>query len=235
MASRTAARVLVTDGHELAGLATSRSVGRGGFDVTVAVPAEHDARAVRASRWVGTVIDCPDPWEEAPAFEGWWKARLRSGEFAAMFPVSEASMVAAARVEDVSDASAARVVMPDAISRDVCLSKATATRAALAAGLRTPRTAYWYEGGVFDDAALADLAFPFIVKSDNAHTSVGTYRRGRAWVVSDKEQLRAVRHGLAGLTCTAIAQELIPGSGVSISVLAAGGVPVLEFGHRRIH
>lgn len=228
-------RVLVTDGHELAGLATARSVGRGGFEVVVAVPPRRDREAVARSRWVSAVVESPDPWEESGRFEEWLGAQAAGGDFAATFPVSEASLVAAVALGGDAGIAGVPVVMPDASSRRMSLSKDHATRVAAEAGLAVPVTVTWYADGEFDDAAIAGWAYPFLVKSDNCHTSVSTYRRGRTWMVHGPDELRVVRLGLSGLACRAIAQQPVPGRGVSACVYAEDGVPLLTFGHRRMH
>lgn len=228
-------RVLVTDGHELAGLATARSVGRGGFEVVVAVPPRRDRGAVARSRWVSEVVESPDPWEESGRFEEWLGAQAESGKLGAVFPVSEASLVAAVALGGDAGLSGVPVVMPDASSRRMSLSKDHATRVAAEAGLATPVTVTWYADGQFDDAAIAGWSFPFLVKSDNCHTSVSTYRRGNTWMVHGTDELRVVRLALSGLACRAIAQQPVPGRGVSACVYAEDGVPLLTFGHRRMH
>jgi protein-tyrosine-phosphatase/predicted ATP-grasp superfamily ATP-dependent carboligase len=227
--------ILVTDGHELAGLATARSVGRGGHRVVVALPRRRSPAAVERSRWVAGVTHSPDPWEESDAYEVWLAGELASGTFDAVFPVSEASMVAAVRCTDRRSGATVPIVMPGESGRALCLSKAHAVRVASDAGLTVPPTAFWYDGKEFDDAALDGWAYPFLVKADNVHTSVGTYRRGRAWNVADRAQLEVVRGGLKGLRCRAIAQAIVPGRGVSACLLVDHGRPLLEFGHRRLH
>src|SRR5687768_16193288 len=103
--------VLVTDGHELAGLATARSLGRAGFDVTVALPAQGKRAPARRSRWVSAVTQAPDPWEEVGRYEDWLHRAVTEGRFDAVLPVSEASLVAADRSLDSTGPTA--VVMPD--------------------------------------------------------------------------------------------------------------------------
>ena len=224
-------RVLITDGHELAGLATARSAGRGGFDAVVSVPSNRHRGAVRSSRWVRDVIESPDPWEESTRYEEWLGTQAASGAFDAVFPVSEASIVAAERVA----CPGVTFVMPDAASRAISLSKHHATRVAMEIGLDVPPTAFWFQDGDFDDQAIEGWEYPFIVKSDNAHTSHGTYRRGRTWIIRSRSELELVGTGLTALQCRAIAQHMVPGRGVSTSLMADGGRVLLEFGHRRLH
>ena len=232
---RAMTRVLVTDGHELSGLATACSVGRGGFEVVVAVPAGRNRDAVSRSRYVHEVITSPDAWEESGRYEDWLATLAANGDLAAVFPVSEASLVAAVALGGDEGLSGVPVVMPDADSRRLSLSKSYSTRAAAEAGLLVPTTVSWYADGELDDEAIASWTFPFLVKSDNCHTSVGTYRRGRAWMVRSSDELSSVRLSLSGLPCQAIVQEAVPGTGVSACFYAEDGVPLLTFGHRRMH
>lgn len=225
-------RILVTDGHELAALATVRSLGRAGHDVLLSSHMGRQRLPTAHSRYVSRTVRTPHEWEEHLAYVDWLRSVVQSGDIDAVFPISEASLVGAVSL----DAGGVAVVAPDESSRRLALSKMRATDAASAAGLLVPHTTAWVVNGRFDDDAIAIKPFPFVVKSDNIMTSVGTYRRGQTWVINDADSLHKVRLRLAGMShCDANVQSLVGGRGVSACFYAEHGTPLLSFGHRRLH
>ncbi|MFO0575940.1 MAG: ATP-grasp domain-containing protein [Polyangia bacterium] len=132
------ARVLVTDGQELAALGAVRSLGRAGHHVTV-VYSTPEPPPSAASRFAAGAVAGPDPWREQPAFRGFLRDLVRRAGFDAVLPISEAALVAVAALR--GDLPGALLLPGDAQLR-FTLSKYHATRAAMAAGIDVPPTAF---------------------------------------------------------------------------------------------
>jgi glutathione synthase/RimK-type ligase-like ATP-grasp enzyme len=129
--------ILITDGHELAGLGAARSLGRAGHRVTVAVPQGLSAPVAR-SRYVAQVIDSPSPWADQAAFRRFLLAEARKYEV--LLPVSEAAIAAAATLR--AELHPTRLLMPSDDSLRYTLSKYHATKLAQTVGLATPPTVF---------------------------------------------------------------------------------------------
>jgi protein-tyrosine-phosphatase len=229
-------RVLVTDIHELAGLGTVRSLGRAGCQVIGAYPARAGSVAALGTRFLSRGVPGPDPWSDQAAFRAWLLDLVRSEAIQVLFPVSEASLVAA---HDVAPAltPATKIVMPDEKSQRFSLSKLQATRAALHAEVRTPQTVFLCEGAgaPLNRADLDGWPFPYLVKTDNVALDDGSYLRGSTYRVSSSADLDAVLDRVVSTGAGAIAQRLVPGRGVGAFLLRSRGRVVLEFGHERLH
>lgn len=241
---RHAVRVLVTDGHELAGLSASRSLGRAGYQVTALLPTPCPSDrppVVLASRYVSSIRRGSDPWHNPAAFAQEVLAlidRDRSREqLDVVLPISEAAIYALDAVRaEVPDS--VKLLMPSSEQLRYTLSKYHATQAAQRLGIPTPRTAFVYDGtqgGTWDDSGLAQLRYPLILKVDNRPLPAGGYQRGRAIRVDDAQQAQAVLAELRASGGAVIAQERVPGRGAGAFLLRAQGRTLLQFAHRRLH
>lgn len=235
-------RVLVTDAQELAALGALRSLGRAGHRVTIAAPKEAGVPASRASRHVAAALCSPDPWADQPASRAWLRQQVEGGGFDAVLPISEASLVAAAAVRATS-AAPVRWLMPGDAALRYSLSKYRTTQAAAAHGVPVPHTVYLAPGAGEVDAAargyapdaLAALAYPLLIKTDNQLRPDGRYAKGRTTRVASPEEAAVVLAECSELGVGAIAQEIIPGGGAGVFLLRHGGIVHLRFAHRRLH
>lgn len=237
---RRAVRVLVTDGHELAGLSAARSLGRAGYSVTALLPMPCPSDrppVVLASHYVSSVRRGSDPWHNPAAFAAEVLALISREQLDVVLPISEAAIYALDAVRaEVPDS--VKLLMPSSEQLRYTLSKYHATQAAQRLGIPTPRTAFVYDGtqgGTWDDSGLAQLRYPLILKVDNRPLPAGGYQRGRAVRVDDAQQAQAVLFELRASGGAVIAQELVPGRGAGAFLLRAQGRTLLQFAHRRLH
>lgn len=237
-------QVLITDARELAALGAARSLGRAGHRVVlvdVEDPAGIAARidrdslfaASRGSRYVRAVRIAPDPWKAQGAYRRWLADEVRRGGHDAVLPISEASAVAAAALRPALPQ--VRWLLPGDEALRCALSKHSATRAAQAAGLLTPRTAFLDFGGGDIDRDISGLRYPLIVKTDNQELPDGRYRKGSAARADHPDETAALIAEGRARGARLIVQELVPGRGAGVFLLRHGGRTLLRFAHRRLH
>ena len=232
--------ILITDGHELAGLGAARSLGRAGHRVTVAVPQGLSAPVAR-SRYVAQVIDSPSPWADQAAFRRFLLAEARKYEV--LLPVSEAAIAATATLR--AELAPVRLLMPSDDSLRYTLSKYHATKLAQSVGLATPPTVLlsdgsWPAGHSSDVLAplvelLRPLGYPLLLKHDNYLSLSGKYVRGSTQKVYSPLQARALLAELREQRAQVIAQTEMPGHGAGVFLLRHQGQTVLRFAHERLH
>ncbi len=232
--------ILITDGHELAGLGAARSLGRAGHRVTVAVPQGLSAPVAR-SRYVAQVIDSPSPWADQAAFRRFLLAEARKYEV--LLPVSEAAIAATATLR--AELHPTRLLMPSDDALRYTLSKYHATKLAQSVGLATPPTVFlsdgsWPDGHSSDDLAplvesLRSLGYPLLLKHDNYLSLSGKYVRGSTQKVYSPLQARALLAELREQRAQVIAQTEMPGHGAGVFLLRHHGQTVLRFAHERLH
>lgn len=238
-------RILVTDAHELAGIGAIRSLGRAGYRVTgfysrQALAADGMPPAlppVAGSRYAAVVRAAPDPWLEQRAFAAALLTAARSGEFAALLPVSEAALVAAQSIRAELPAGLL-LLMPRAEHLRYTLSKFHLNQAARQLAVPIPRTAFIFDGepgGGWELGGLAALRYPLIVKTDNHLLPSGQYQRGRTLLVHEPAQTAAALLACREAGGAVIVQEHIRGRGAGAFVLRAHGRTLLRFAHRRLH
>lgn len=238
-------RILVTDAHELAGIGAVRSLGRAGYRVT-GFYSEAALRAdgmppglppVGGSRYAAVVRAAPDPWTEQRAFAQALLAAARSGQFAALLPVSEAALIATQSIRAELPAELL-LLMPRAEHLRYTLSKFHLNQAARQLGVPIPRTAFIFDGepqSPWELSGLAGLRYPLIVKTDNHLLPGGQYQRGRTLLVREPAQTTAALLACREAGGAIIVQEHIAGRGAGAFVLRAHGQTLLRFAHRRLH
>ena len=206
--------ILITDGHELAGLGAMRSLGKAGYRVTVASPRRWSAAA--RSRYCTATVVSPDPWMQQSSYRDWLAEAAQRHDL--VLPITEAAMVAAKSIRNA--------IMPPPSALSVVLSKRESAQRAIEAGLDCPKTA-------FDRVTAENMQFPVIVKTDNQLTADGRYLRGHVWYIEDLPALQDLLDELEGTAW--IVQEYLPGYGAGAFLLRWSGVVRLSFAHRRLH
>jgi protein-tyrosine-phosphatase/predicted ATP-grasp superfamily ATP-dependent carboligase len=229
-------RILVTDGQELAALGAIRSLGRAGHRVVVARAQQVPVAAAGWSRFCAERTKHPDPWEDHQQFVEWLAGQGRSGQYDVILPISEASIVAAETVRPAL-AGGPHLLMPRSDALSYSLSKAAATRLAMAAGLTVPPTVFLDDAGNgdVDRAGLAALRFPIVVKTDNYLAADGSYVKGRTTVSRTLDEAIGLLDVLRSLPTSIIAQERVGTGGAGAFLLRHDGEIVLRFAHRRLH
>jgi protein-tyrosine-phosphatase len=262
--SKVVARVLVTDGQELAALGAVRSLGQAGHHVTVVYSTPQPPPSA-ASRFVGQGLAGPDPWREQPAFRAFLRDLTRRAGFDAVLPISEAALVAVAAQRSELPGT---LLCPGDAQLRFTLSKYHATRAALEAGVPVPPTAFLRpprpprpletlraspEDTVPPDeellARIEQLALgaepaapdrerfpePVLLKTDNHFLPDGRYQKGQVARAGSRSEARALLAEARAAGAGLIAQRPIPGHGEGVFLLRHGGRIVLRFAHRRLH
>lgn len=235
-AHHTPLRILVTDAQELAALGAIRSLGRVGHEVVAACPRRFGRPAAAWSRYCTELRASPDPWRSHGEFRRWLEEQILEKQYDAILPISEGAIQAVAALRPQAPPGTL-LLLPDDASLALCLSKFTATQRALALGIPCPATVFIEDGlrGAALERALAGLRYPVIIKTDNALTPGGAYRKGRNRVAANPAGALAILRELERDPARRIVQELIPGSGAGAFFLRWGGRVVLEFAHRRLH
>lgn len=243
-ADQVVARVLITDGQELAALGAARSLGRAGHRVSV-VYSSAEAPPSAASRYVTEAQRSPDPWREQPAFRDFLRERARRDPADVTLPISEAAVVAVAALRRELPG---HLLLPGEEQLRFTLSKYHATAAAMDAGVAVPPTAFLLPpkidgerepAPILSDAELLQrvesLGLPLLFKTDNHFLPDGRYQKGRVAKVRTLLEAAAI---LAEARCAGaglIAQQAIPGHGEGVFLLRHGGKVLLRFAHRRLH
>lgn len=227
--------ILITDGHELAGLGAARSIGRAGHRVTVAVPQGLLAPVVR-SRYVARVIESPNPWTDQAAYRRFLRAE--ANKYGALLPISEAAIVAAAACRQ--ELASTPLLIPSDEALCFTLSKYHATQAARAVGIAIPPTVFVSDGRWPEDleplvASLQAIGYPLLLKHDNYLSDRGQYVRGKTQRVESPLQARALLCELREQRAQVIAQQPVPGHGAGVFLLRHNGQTILRFAHERLH
>jgi protein-tyrosine-phosphatase/predicted ATP-grasp superfamily ATP-dependent carboligase len=211
--------ILVTDCQELAGLGVVRSLGRSGHTVKAGFPFGIHPSAIH-SRWCSSSCSYPDPWKNQFDFREWILSECKKGKFDAIFPVTEAAIVAVSAIKKQIP-SHIKCILPSNENLHFTLSKVHTNRAAYDAGLPVPRT--------------SKLMFPYIIKSDNILTKGGVYIKGQHFVVYNDKDARSVRSACQAIGADFMEQEIVKGSGIGVSMLRWNGKIQLKFSHSRLH
>jgi predicted ATP-grasp superfamily ATP-dependent carboligase len=179
-------RVIVTDAEERAVLGACRGLAAAGYRVSAV--ARHRPAATHWSRSCSERILLPDPRTSVPAFVGGLGELLDRGDYAALIPGSDASLLA------ISDhrkrlGHSTRLGLPprEAVRRSV--DKLLLHRLAAAAGLPPPASRACADESDAA-AAAAELGYPVIVKPASSFTRAGEgLRQQRVTVVEDEAGL----------------------------------------------
>ena len=89
-----AARILVTDAHQVGGLSAVRALGSAGYVVTASAPSRWTQTGGCISKYVSGVLSAPSPWANLAANAEWLAETIRREQYDAVLPISEASVLA---------------------------------------------------------------------------------------------------------------------------------------------
>ena len=214
-------RVLVLGDNDLACLAVVRSLGRAGLDVDLV--AWYDTGITRSSRYVRRVLDCGDPSRETSRFVEGVSAAAAKGGYDLIIPVLEVAIRPLLPVAETLRAHA-RLALPEAEAFEATRNKAETIQLAQACGADVPATRV-----VSSLAEIGTLCppsgFPLVLKPAFG----GTVRR--VWA---PEQLQDWLSSLVPQS-PVLVQELCPGQGIGLEVLARRGEVLAAFQHERVH
>lgn len=138
-------RILITDAKQLSALGAIRSLGRAGHTVIAAYRKGLERPASLWSRYCSGSLCYPDPWYNHFEFRDGLRHQTNRGEFDAVLPVTEASVVGVASVRRECPKDCL-LVLPSDSALEYTLSKFRATQMALSVGVVCPRTLFVSDG-----------------------------------------------------------------------------------------
>jgi protein-tyrosine-phosphatase/predicted ATP-grasp superfamily ATP-dependent carboligase len=225
--------VLVLDGDAAAAVTVVQSLGRAGFEVTLAGPGESLDRPAFRSRFVARQASYPDPLRDKTAFQAWARAH---GDHDLVIPVSERTLIP---LHEIRGDAAFRgtLALPPPRATELAFDKEKVRALAAEIGLPVPETVLVRE--------LADLERVPVAAWLGEGAIVLKSVRSKAWggdvgreltvrMVLDEgalydETRRLLESGPVQL------QPWLAGHGVGIELLVDRGETVLSFAHERLH
>jgi predicted ATP-grasp superfamily ATP-dependent carboligase len=211
------ARVIVTDGEERAALAACRGLAAAGYRVSAVAP-ERPA-ATHWSRSCSERILLPDPRASVQAFVAGLEELLDRGDYAALIPGSDASLLAISEHrERLGQMTHLGLPQREAVRRAV--DKRLLHRIAADVGLPSPPSrscANQSEGA----AAAAELGYPIILKPASSFSRAGEgLRQQGVTLVEDEAELQ---EALQPYTPPFVVQKFQHASFLSCSGVVADG------------
>lgn len=223
--------ILVTDGHLRSSLAVVRSLGRAGYRVFVCSERRHSLAG--ASRRCAEEVRVPSPLTHADAFVDAIAELTRRWAVAALFPMSEESLLAvlpaAERLNDIC------VPFPPLESFRKAADKRYVTELATTLGIATPRQVVIEAKATTGERELGALSFPLVVKPSRSVATDGlTAAKVGVEYVDGQRELDAVLSGLPAAAFPVLLQERIRGHGTGVFLLVWNSSVLAQFAHRRI-
>jgi protein-tyrosine-phosphatase/predicted ATP-grasp superfamily ATP-dependent carboligase len=223
-------KVLVLGRDERAFLAVVRSLGRAGLVVHVAW-CPPDAVALR-SRWVEAVHDLP---RYAPDDDAWKHALvslLRDERYDLVVPCSDPTLIPLQLHRDELSAHARLYTLSDR-AYAVAFDKRASHELAASVGVAVPRERT-FTAPVDVEAVRAEFGLPVVLKPRASFEARDLGRKLLVRTIAEPEALGRALHGLAPGT-DVLVQEVVPGIGVGVELLAERGKCLAVFQHARVH
>jgi protein-tyrosine-phosphatase len=225
--------VLVLDGDSTAAITVVQSLGRAGFEVTLAAPIADLWRPAFRSRFVSHRESYPDPLRDKTAFQTWARAR---GTFDLIIPVTERTLVPLHEIRD-DEAFRGVLALPPPRATELAFDKETIRALASELGLPTPATILVRDLAELERVPAAAWLADGAVVLKSVRSKVWGGDVGRELFVRMVLDERALREETRRLLESGPVQlqPWLPGHGFGIELLAEHGEIVLAFAHERIH
>jgi predicted ATP-grasp superfamily ATP-dependent carboligase len=224
-------RVLVTDGEQRAALAVVRSLGRAGYQVTVASP--RTPSLAGASRWAASERRVPDPLREPAAFVDAVATIAYAESAALLLPMTDASLLALLGARERFPEIALPFPGLEVFRRTADKQLVLAT--ARSAGLAVPDQRVVTTKGEASNLDAAALSYPLVLKPARSVSGVDAARQKfGVRHVGDAEALRVALRELPSQAFPVLLQQRIVGPGVGIFLLVWNGRTRAVFAHRRL-
>jgi len=219
--------VLVTDGEQRAGLAVVRSLGRAGYAPIVV---SRDARSLGGvSRYAAASVQVPDALRHSDEFLRSVAEIVRRYEARVVVPVTEPSCFA---LLDAGAALHGAVVAGPTLAAFRAISdKEHMLAVAREVGLATPAQLRLGRAADLDDALLAALPFPVVLKPTRSVRSGAIHSVAYA---SDAHALRARVAALPESAFPLLVQQRVIGEGSGVFLLRWNQQVLATFAHRRL-
>lgn len=202
--------VLVTNGILRKALATTRSLGRTGWDVIVGEctfpnPAAWSKLACRGVRY-------PNPSEHPTEFRGWLEKYLTDEGIDVFLPLDDDVMDIAVHEQETL-CRMVRLLVPSLESYTILRDKRQAISVARSVGMSVPST--WWPQTEEDVRNMADdFVYPMVVRARN-----GSGSRGIAIAESAEELMGAYRHISKHYDKPMLQQFIQPGARIDVALL----------------
>jgi len=220
--------VIVTDGHNRAGLAVVRSLGRAGYRVGVCALRSPSLAGV--SRYAADAIAVPDALADPSGFTAAVLGYARAQDASVLVPMADPSIIA------LLGRAPSRLTVPfPSIERWSMVADKTAVGlAAAASGITVPPGVILPSADIGDELLRA-LRYPIVLKP---HRSVVGKDGGRVRVsvlhAATPEDVPRLLEALPESAFPVMAQERIVGPGTGIFVLVWDGKLIAAFAHQRL-
>ncbi len=223
-------RILVLDADMVPALTISRSLSRRRCVVDVA---SHTSRPLSSySNAVSSCFQYPDPLLSPDAFVEWLLEHVDARHYDLVIPVTERTLVALSTRRDLL--RELKIAMPAAHSLEVVLDKSQTLALADEVGVPRPR-------GVSISSVLelvelkGTLRYPLVLKPARSigSTEGGASQLQVSYAFSAAELEAGCVHALR--FGPVLLQELFPGAGVGIELIARRGKIAYAFQHLRLH
>lgn len=201
-------KVLVTDAQMRNSLAVIRSLGSKGLSVTGA----EETRFATGffSKYCNDRIVYPSPYRHPEIFTGYLLDRVRKGNYKAIFPVSDSTIIPIAQ-NKVEFSKYTLVPVPDYRTLMKAMDKAETIKIAQENGVACPKT-YMIDNARELEAAKASLRFPMVIKPRRSSGSRGLTLCQTAEELSSRYPKVVATYG------PCIIQEYIPPGGEEVGV-----------------
>ncbi len=229
MPSTPSAAVLVLDADSRAGLATVQSLGRRGVSLHAGVRVAGSLTA--HSRWCGQIHQQPAAEAVAEA-HAWMRDLHAEHRFVLIVPTTEASLLWL-RALSPQDPLRRLALLPSDEALDIALSKERTRALAERIGLPVPGSRLLARSTSPGDRASS--GFPCVLKPAASKVQIdGRLVTLAPEVVRDASMRSALLEKWLPHTDVQ-EQQWVPGHGVGVELVYAGGKVVAEFVHERIH
>lgn len=224
-------RILITDGNDRAALAAARSLRASGHAVCCAASTRPSLAGV--SRGVRPVRLATDPLADPPGYAAELGRLVRREEIDVLLPITDPAVEAVLERRDIFPPGIA-LPFPDLSTYRAASDKAHVLALARQAGFAVPVTRLV---STPDDcgAAVADAAFPAVIKPHRSVVAEGGKRRKLAVaLVADAASCRRILADLPAAAFPILLQQRVSGVGEGFFALRWGGRTVAMFAHRRL-
>jgi predicted ATP-grasp superfamily ATP-dependent carboligase len=224
-------RILITDGNDRSALAAARSLVAAGHAVWGA--ASTRVSLAGASRGVRPLWLATSPLTDPPGYAAELARLARLEGIEVLLPMTDPSLEAVLERTELLPRGTA-LPFPDLATYRAASDKARVLELARRSGFAVPETRIIAMPEECD-AAVADAAFPAVVKPHRSVVTVGGLRRKLAVVpVADAAACRRALAALPAAAFPVLLQRHVSGVGEGFFALRWGGRIVAMFAHRRL-
>jgi len=221
-------RVLVLDASCNAATTIVQSLGRAGFDVTLA--GESPKAFSFRSRYLKGRSVYPDPLLKKKAFQDWFLNIWSPEAFDYVIPASDLTIYPIREIAKTRDLPG--VILPPEETFSLFFDKVKTLKLAMDCGVPVPKTVVVHDGKWNPEEF---VSFPYYVKTSQSKVWMGDvgFDLDARLVRNPEELYEAVTDW--SVYGDVLIQSYEPGDGVGIELLCRDGEVLMSFAHRRMH